>query len=315
MKIAHLIAQYLHQHKQMCLQGVGEFTLDNFYENPFENEKGKIKIPENAIRFVYNKKSPEDTGLVNFISQQTKKIRPLASSDLEDYLNIGRQLLNVSKQFYIEGLGTLLLNDQGGLDFVQGNEIFSSMNVEESRVPKQKLEENQDEMNFEKSYSSKLPTTANLKKFIVIIATAAGLFVLGWIGWYFFQQWKNGKNGKSDISLENIQPVLTPPATADSTRLDSTSTKMDSLQGASGNTNINSEAIQRYNVVIETAKKARALRRYDSLQKWGYNVGLKTDDSITFRIYTTVNAKPSDSIRVLDSISRFFGRKVIIEPK
>lgn len=312
MKIAHLIAQYLHQHKQMCLQGVGEFTLDNFYENPFENEKGKIKIPENAIRFVFNKKSPEDTGLIDFISQQTKKIRPLASSDLEDYLNIGRQLLNVSKQFYIEGLGTLLLNDQGGLDFVQGNEIFSSINVEESRIPKQKLDESQDEMNFEKSYSSKLPSTVNLKKFLVIIATASGLFVLGWIGWYFFQQWQNGKNGKGDVIPENILPVLSPANPIDSTLNGSTATIKDSL---SGNTKIDNTISGKYNVIIETAKKTRALRRYDSLQKWGYNVGLKTEDSITFRIYTTINGKLSDSTRTMDSISRFFGRKVSIEPK
>lgn len=313
MKIAHLIAQYLHQHKQMCLQGIGEFTLDNFYENPFENEKGKIKIPENAIRFVYNKKSPEDTGLIDFISQQTKKIRPLASSDLEDYLNIGRQLLNVSKQFYIEGLGTLLQNDLGGLDFVQGNEIFSSINIEESRIPKQKLDENQDEMNFEKSYSSKLPSTINLKKFLVIIASAAGLFVLGWIGWYFFQQWQNGKNENKDVIPENIQPVLAPANPAvDSALNRSTATIKDSL---SGNSNIENTISGQYIVIIETAKKVRALKRYDSLQKWGYNVGLKTNDSITFRIYTTINGKLSDSTRTLDSISRFFGRRVSIEPK
>ncbi len=312
MKIAHLIAQYLHQHKQMCLQGVGEFILDNFYENPFENEKGKIKIPENAIRFVYNKKAPEDAGLIDYISQQTKKIRPLASSDLEDYLNIGRQLLNVSKQFYIEGLGTLLLNDQGGLDFVQGNEIFSSINVEESRIPKQKLDEHQDEMNFEKSYSSKLPTTVNLKKILVITATVSGLFVLGWIGWYFFQQWQKEKNGKGDVIPENIQPVLSPTPTLDSAFNGSVTNNKDSILG---NANIDNTNTVQYNIIIETAKKARAYRRYDSLQKWGYNVGLKTDDSITFRIYTTINGNLSDSTRTMDSISRFFGRKVSIEHK
>lgn len=295
----------------MHLQGIGEFTLDNFYENPFENEKGRIKVPENAIRFAYNKKSPEDAGLIDFISQQTKKIRPLASSDLEDYLNIGRQLLNVSKQFYIEGLGTLLLNDLGELDFVQGNEIFAPLNVEESRLPKQKLDESAGEMNFEE-YSPKSSSAGNLKKFLVITATAAGLFVLGWIGWYFFQQWQNEKNGKKDVTPENIQPVLSSANPADSSRNDAAITSMDSLHGAAG-TNTGNAASQQYNVIIETARRARALSRYDSLRKWGYNVGLKTDDSVTFRIYTTINGQLTDSTRVLDSISRFFGRKVKIE--
>lgn len=310
MKIAHLIAQYLHQHKKMRLQGIGEFTLDNFYENPFENEKGRIKVPENAIRFVYDKKSPEDTGLIDFISQQTKKIKPLASSDLEDYLNIGRQLLNVSKQFYIEGLGTLLLNDLGELDFVQGNEMFAPLNLEESRLPRQKLDENPAEMNFEE-YSPKASSTGNLRKFLVITATAAGLFVLGWIGWYFFQQWQNGKNGKKEVTPENIQPVFSANA-ADSARNDSSKTNLDSLHGAAG-INTGNAASRQYNVIIETSRRARALSRYDSLRKWGYNVGLKTDDSVTFRIYTTINGQMADSTRVLDSISRFFGRKVRIE--
>ena len=312
MKIAHLIAQYLHQHKKMRLQGIGEFTLDNFYENPFDNEKGRIKVPENAIRFVYDKKSPEDTGLIDFISQQTKKIKPLASSDLEDYLNIGRQLLNVSKQFYIEGLGTLLLNDLGELDFVQGNEMFAPLNLEESRIPKQKLDENPAEMNFEE-YNLKSSSTGNLKKFLVITATAAGLFVLGWIGWYFFQQWQNGKNGKKEVTPENIQPVFS-ATPADSARNDSSITNLDSLHGAAG-MNTGNAALRQYNVVIETSRRARALSRYDSLRKWGYNVGLKTDDSVTFRIYTTINGQLADSTRVLDSISRFFGRKVKIEPE
>lgn len=313
MKIAHLIAQYLHQHKKMRLQGIGELTLDNFYENPFDNEKGRIKVPENAIRFVYDKKSPEDTGLIDFISQQTKKIKPLASSDLEDYLNIGRQLLNVSKQFYIEGLGTLLLNDLGELDFVQGNEMFAPLNLEESRLPKQKLDENPAEMNFEE-YSLKSSSTGNLKKFLVITATAAGLFVLGWIGWYFFQQWQNGKNGKKEVTPENIQPVFSAANPADSARNDSSITKLDSLHGAAG-TNTGNAALQQYNVIIETSRRARALSRYDSLRKWGYNVGLKTNDSVTFRIYTTINGQLADSTRVLDSVSRFFGRKVKIEPE
>jgi hypothetical protein len=297
----------------MRLQGIGEFTLDNFYENPFENEKGRIKVPENAIRFAYDKKSPEDTGLIDFISQQTKKIKPLASSDLEDYLNIGRQLLNVSKQFYIEGLGTLLLNDQGGLDFVQGNEIFAPLSLEESRLPKQKLDENAGEMNFEE-YSPKSSSSGNIKKFLVITATAAGLFVLGWIGWYFFQQWQNGKNGKKEVTPENIQPVFSAGNPADAARNDSAITHTDSLHGAAG-THADNAASRQYDVIIETSRRARALSRYDSLRKWGYNVGLKTDDSVTFSIYTTISGQMADSTRVLDSISRFFGRKARIKPE
>ncbi|MFT3747444.1 MAG: hypothetical protein QM768_03980 [Agriterribacter sp.] len=310
MKIAHLLAQYLYQNKKMQLQGIGEFSLDNFYENPFENEKGKSKVPENAIRFTADKKCREDSGLVEFISANTKKIKPLAASDLEDFLNIGKQLLNVSKQFYIEGLGTLILNDRGSLEFLQGNEIFVSPAVDENihTKAKPKKEEQHEDLDFEKNYPGNRSSGNTLKKAVVAIAFAAGLFIIGWIGWYFFKQWQNDKKA-TQTNLENIQPVL-PAATPQTDSLTAAKPATDSLNAVATADTANS-----YNVIIETANKARALYRSGELRKIGYAVELNTADSVTFNIYTTIKGSISDSSKVLDSISRFFGRKARIASK
>ena len=312
LKIAHLIAQYLFQHKKMQLQGIGEFFLDNFYDNPFENEKGKSKIPENAIRFVPDKKCREDYGLVDFIAEQTKKIKPLAFSDLEDFLNIGRQLLNVSKQFYIEGLGTLILNDQGNLEFLQGNEIFTAPAIDDknNQPIKERIDEQQDNLNFEKSYGNVRSSEGTWRKTLVALAFAAGLFIIGWIGWYFFNQWKEDKAPAAN-NTENIQPVLPPPV------------QQDSLSAASVTDSLSTNALQvepaatdsAYNVIIETAGKNRALYRLAELKKMGYNVQVNTADSVIFDIYTSIKAPLADSGKVLDSISKFFGRKARIAPK
>ncbi|MCC6287612.1 MAG: hypothetical protein IT249_06980 [Chitinophagaceae bacterium] len=312
MKIAHLLAQYLFQSKKMHLQGIGEFFLDNFYENPFENEKGKSKVPENTIRFTADKKCREDNGLIEFISANTKKIKPLAASDLEDFLNIGKQLLNVSKQFYIEGLGTLILNDRGGLEFLQGNEIFVSPAVDENILPKAKAkkEEQHEDLDFEKNYPGNRPSGNTLKKVVVTIAFAAGIFIIGWIGWYFFNQWKESK-ASTQSNVENIKPVLPAPVSQTDSLTATKQVATDSLN----TTEIVDTAVNTYNVIIETANKARALYRSAELKKIGYPVQISTLDSVSFNIYTTINGPISDSAKVLDSISKFFGRKAKIASK
>ena len=311
MKIAHLIAQYLYENKKMQLQGIGEFYLDNFYENPFENEKGKSKVPDNAIRFVADKKCREDYGLVEFISAQTKKIKPLAFSDLEDFLSIGKQLLNVSKQFYIDGLGTLILNDRGNLEFLQGNEIFTAPAVDDkiNQPIKERIEEQSDNLNFEKSYGSNRSSEGKLRKTIIGLAFAAGLFIIGWIGWYFFNQWREGK-GTTQNSTENIKPVL--PSSTQQEPPAGSIANTDSLNAA-----VNSEPIadSTFNVIIETANRARAFYRFEELKKMGYKVQMSTVDSVKFDIFTSINKPLADSSRVLDSISKFFGRKATIAPK
>ncbi len=70
-----------------------------------------------VLRLIRNAKKTR--GLLNSFLKAPGKIKPLAFSDLEDFLNIGKQLLNVSKQFYIEGLGTIVLDAHENLSFSQ----------------------------------------------------------------------------------------------------------------------------------------------------------------------------------------------------
>ncbi len=310
MKIAHLLGQYLLQNKKMQLQGIGEFVLDNYYENPFENEKGRVRLPGNTIQFSPDKRTKEDAGLIEFISQRAGKMKPLASSDLEDFLNIGKQLLNVSKQFYIEGLGTLILNDNNNYDFIQGNEVMVATVPEEIISKKRvvKREEHTDDMSFEDGYPKPGKTSANaLRKSLILFALVLGLAIIGWIVYYFFQQWQNNKNGQ-DSTLENIQPVIPSPAQTQ----DSLKAGTDSLATVAP---ANNNGDYTYKVIIETSKRQRALSRYKDLQKMGYDVQLSTEDSITFNLYTTVIGPLSDTSRSRDSITRFFGRKARIELK
>lgn len=312
MKIAHLIGQYLLQNKKMQLQGLGEFTMENFYDNPFEHEKGKIKLPDNAIRFTPDKKCKEDQGLIEFISKSTGKIKPLAFSDLEDFLNIGKQLLNVSKQFYIEGLGTMVLDAHENLSFSQGGELMPAAISEDSSKKQREAKEDMAGISFSDNYNTGTGTNAT-RKILVTLAIVAALALVGWIAYYFYAQWQENKNETTAVP-QDIQPVLSPstPST-DSTaqKAVTDTTAAATVQSAK----VDSAAGSLYHVIIETSKRTRALKRYQDLLDMGYKVSMSTEDSVTFKIFTNINGPLTDTTRVRDSIARFFGRKVIVELK
>src|SRR6478672_4039886 len=106
----------------ITLQGIGTFSMDSSVSLPVDSEKGMV-IPENAITFDYNPKAGEDEALIDAIVVHTKKIKPLASADLDSFLMLGRQFLNIGKPFIIEGLGTLDKAQTGELVFIPGQFI------------------------------------------------------------------------------------------------------------------------------------------------------------------------------------------------
>lgn len=305
MKTAHLISQYLLQNKKMKLQGFGEFSMEGFYENPFDNEKGKVKIPENTIHFKADKKTTEDEGLVEFISKSSGKIKPLAFSDLEDFLNIGKQLLNVSKQFYIEGLGTIILEGNGNLGFKQGHELIPAALPADLANNRQRdlTEEQPTDLSFQDTYSPARPNF-NAKKLVVALGVLAGIAIIVWVGLYFYNQVKTDE--QTSAAPGNIQPVIQAPPADSAT----SATVTDSLAKPKLPDTL---AVNSYKVVIENAKKTRALARFADLQKMGYRVQMTTEDSVTFKLFTLINGPIADSAKVRDSISRFFGRKVWVE--
>lgn len=310
MKTAHLISQYLLQNKKMRLQGFGEFTMEGFYENPFENEKGKVKVPDNTIHFKPDRKANEDESLVEFIAKSSGKIKPLAFSDLEDFLNIGKQLLNVSKQFYIEGLGTIILEGSGNMTFKQGNELIPAAVMSEHVVVENKqrdvTEEQGTDLSFQDTYATQ-KSGLSAKKLVTVLGIIAGIAVIAWGGYYFFTHWQNNS---STATPKDIKPLIPEQATAPVVDSAALKAAADSLNKVAV---VQPAAQQGYRVIIENASRSRAFNRYEALLKMGYKVQMSTEDSISFKLFTVIDGPISDSSKVRDSISRFFGRRVLIE--
>src|SRR6188508_2023303 len=107
MKIEQLLVQHFYNTGEVTLQGMGTFTLSPGFVAPKDNDKD-VEIPDNAISFQYNPRATADEALVDHIVLQTRKMKALASADLDSYLVLGKQFLHIGKPFKIEGMGMLV---------------------------------------------------------------------------------------------------------------------------------------------------------------------------------------------------------------
>ena len=112
MKIELLIAPYLLTYKTLSLQDIGTFHVTQDLVLPTEQDK-ELMLPENAIRFDYNPRAGQDDAFIKYIMEQTRKIKPLATSDLESFTMLGKQFMNIGKPLMLEGLGMLFKNQSG----------------------------------------------------------------------------------------------------------------------------------------------------------------------------------------------------------
>ena len=302
MKIEQLLVQHFYNTKQVTLQGVGTFTLSPDFVMPLDNDKD-VSIPAGTISFQYNPKATEDETLINFIVQQTRKIKPLASSDLESYLMLASQFLNIGKPFKIDGIGVLEKNQQGEYHFVQEGQFMNALK-EEVQLH---VRENADDISFT-SKSKPAPNTNNGKK---IMAVAAIVFVIAAIGtaaWYFIFNKKDKEPVAQNTTTEIPAPV---PNTIDTTKKDTAAVvvnKPDSaamLQPATPT----APATNGYTFKIVfkvTNNKAAAIDKMNTLVYRGHKVIMYTADSVTYKLAEPFNLPLSDTAKIKDSLNRFY---------
>ncbi|MEO6933394.1 MAG: hypothetical protein ABI151_17305, partial [Chitinophagaceae bacterium] len=185
MKIEHIIAQYLYTNKKVTLQDIGTFHLSPNITLPGESDKDSV-LPDNAISFDYNIKAVQDDGLIEFIVQQTRKIKPLATSDLESFTILGRQFMNIGKPLPIEGLGILQKNQLGEYEFIQGHTVNSRLEP----IPAALREKNKEEIVFTTPARKQQNVTG------ILVAVIIFLVLAGAAALYFVM--KSNKDVKSD---------------------------------------------------------------------------------------------------------------------
>ncbi len=295
MKIDQVLVHYLLKTKHLTLQGIGTFQLDASLPDSADPDK-PIIIPADAIKFKYDPKVTEDDELVDFIVLNTKKIKPLASSDLDSYLSLGRQFLNIGKPFTLHGMGTLEKLNSGELVFIGGQLIAPRMEPQRVKIEDEGAE--QHEENMFNDYQKERKGGNGQKALLIIIS----LFILGLIAWAVWHFAFNKNNNVENItSTDKVVPI------ADSARIKDSLAIYKPLIDSSKTVQKNATDSFTFKVVVNVfPDKQLALTRLGNLKKYNRKVIMYTTDSVTYKIAEPFMLPLSDTTRVLDSLKRYY---------
>jgi len=297
-KFDDLLAQFLYQHKTLKLEGIGRFTLEGNVSVPYEQDK-EVYYPIEGLSFSQNPKELTDEELVAFLVQKLGKIQPLVRSDLESYLSNVKQFINLGKPYTIEGVGTLHKNNQGIFEFTPGNFLPAK---EELSAKREFVEaEFKERRHSERSGSG----GRSFIVVLVVLASLAALAALGWGIYYMVTKEKTATPAMVEVRADTV------------TSLQQTQPSGDSTGTTTSPTIVNSGDTTSYKMIFEvTPSRQRAITRTNYLQTlkiWAKYDSVTTGDSKRYRIYVSKRMTAADTLRVRDSIARFFMKKVTID--
>jgi hypothetical protein len=309
LKIEQLIVQHLYNTKQVSVQGIGIFRMKSGVLLPAEGDKD-FSMPADAFSFEYNLKTPEDEALVDFIVKQTGKIKPLATSDLESYSILSKQFLNLGKPLLIEGVGTIQINQKGGYEFIPGQ--FVTPKIDD--IPKQLREKRDESVSFESEAHSVNNNRKNL-----LIALSIGGIILAGAALYYFLVLKNPDTETAQQAVPAKDTALTDTSKIISLKIDSTiKNTADSTDSLHKITPIPTQPLQTesssFKIILKDYNSQKSVQRaFDRLTNYGHKVIILTTDSVNYKLALPFNMPLADTLRVKDSIRKFFGGKPYVQ--
>ena len=257
MKIPQLLVQYLYNTRKISLPGIGVFTLDKSVVLPEENDKALLSMP-NAVQFQNANIVAAEKELITFICENTGKIRPLAISDLDSYLNLGMEMLNIGKPFYLEGIGTITKNKVGKFDFSPGEYTLVKENSSSAVHDKKKI--------YARDKQQLIPSTpVQSSNGLKLLALISALIIVGLGGWMMYKRntpASSENTADTSVPVQAIQQPATDSLKKDSVRVDSTRI---SAPVVAHPVVVTKEGINYKFVILVTNDKARAMKRYNQL--------------------------------------------------
>jgi len=304
LKIPQLLVQYLYTNRKMSLPGLGIFTLDKSVILPDEHDRNLHSTP-NAVQFQNANIVAADKELISFICEQTGKIKPLAISDLDSYLNLGMEMLNIGKPFYLEGIGTISKNKAGKFDFSPGEyslikETSSSADHDKKKVyAKDK-----------KQVTESLPVQNRTG--LKVLALISALVIVGLGGWMMYK--KNSQAVTESNPDTSSVPQQQVPVATDTLKQDSV--RRDSVNVLPADTPHPIAALHPGTpykfIILATDDKPRAMRRYNQLIGFNLKAHYYHVDS-TYKVFFQFPALARDTTHIKDSLRKEYAADVTIE--
>lgn len=290
MKLSYLIGQYLQANRSVNIEGFGKFFIDELSPLPDENDRHSKNNPL-PIQYTYTPNIPTDDEFITYIIQQTGKIRPLAIADLETYTSLAKQLLNISKPFVIENVGTLVNNNKGVYDFIPGHYEPQKINTDsekEKRLRSAGEQVNTDRLsteNFQYGREEKKGFSLKPKQAFFLLL---GIVAVALITWAVMRYLNKKDKPAATANTEENKPA-TPP---------------DTLQKKTPAPVVftDSNQVITYKVIHEVANKTRAEARYNKLKSYNDRSEMEAIDSANYKLFVRVTSAVRDTARKKDSI-------------
>jgi hypothetical protein len=280
-----LLSQYLREQKTLSLPGIGVFNLTG----PIASSDDSSSFTS-SIQFQNKKIKDPDDKLINFIKQETGKIKPLAIADLETFIATGMEMLNMGKPFQLEGIGSIQKKKDGEYEFVAGEAI--GVKHEHAHSEHEKKVSVFEDSKYE-------PKGNPMQKLLAVGLLLSGLAVVLLGGYYLY-------NRSNNISASNEEEHLSTPPVQQLT-IDSSALKPDTLVSAI-------KEPETHKFILETkGNKSAALKRYKQLKSLPTDIQMETNDSINFKLYFILPATARDTARIKDSLNNFYGKRIRIE--
>ncbi|MGC4035161.1 MAG: hypothetical protein QM764_04305 [Chitinophagaceae bacterium] len=300
MKLAPLLARYLNTNKKLTLRGIGIFQSNPSPYTETSSSKNS-KIPAEEITFTSDPSANDDDDLIKFISSETGKMKALAISDIESYIELLRQFLNIGKPFQIDGIGTLVKIKSGVYEFTSG-QLLNEKITEPAVKELASTSINDESLSGLKTLYPKHSTAGfTIKKSVIAFMLFGGIGFAVWGGYILYN--KNRGAVAENTATKNIVPIETAVVPASETKPAADTVKKivsAPVTSAPG-----------YKFVFEsTHSKKRAIKRINILKQINSNIQLETVDSSLFNITVNLNIPATDTTRVKDSLNNwYYGKK------
>ena len=281
-----IIRDYLEEQKSVSFEKIGSLVITD--KNTSEDQQF---IP-GSLQFKYNKKAATSPGLVDYIAQRLAKNKGLIQSDLESYIELMRQFINIGKPYEMEGVGVFKLAKSNEYEFTAYD---MSEKKEEQKSGKRQHPANTSPLTVKHR---------NNRSALMLLAVLIILTVLVVIGWGTYKLLMPGDSPKSDTAVlsNNSKPADTIVSTNNLLPADSRAiTKGDTAD---------------YKFIYETTSlSSRAYLRTAQLKKFGNQAAIDSigaDSAKVYELYIKMRLYNADTTKAKDSIQKHLQRSVKI---
>ena len=271
------ITEYLTANKEVSLEKIGTLKITTDYPDPHTEAA--------SVGFVYDRKIPTSSGLIDFITQRTGKIRSLIESDLESHFTQVREFLNIGKSYDVLNAGFIKCNIRGEYEFTPYPQTGKPHKIH--------------------SQPLKTPGGRRRGSGLQIFTLLIVLAIVGGLGWQLYQFYIKPKAAPAENTETNN-------SAADSA---ATISNPDSLAAAPVTYGPNDTADVHY-IFEVTDLRLRAKTRTDQLASFGNPAGYDSSVSGNRKLYSLFiykRTKIADTLAVKDSIQKFLHINIQIQ--